>query len=126
MNSSSVSPDSKIKVVHLLHTMDYGGVETIILNFLDGIDNDRFDVHMVCFANPGGTEHLFIEAAERAGVSVRTIPWHRGKPIPRSARALVRILRETQADIIHTHNIYADVVGLVAAKWVGIKTIDSQ
>ncbi|PCJ66597.1 MAG: hypothetical protein COA73_00895 [Candidatus Hydrogenedentota bacterium] len=116
---------SQIRVVHLLHTMDYGGVETVIINWLRTLHPGSVDISIVCFANPGGTEQLFVEAAERAGFNVETIPWSRRKPILKSAKSLVKILREHRAEVIHTHNTYADLVGLVAARRLGIRTVSS-
>lgn len=115
----------RIVVVHVLHTIAYGGVETTILNWFRSLDTSRFDAHLVCFANPGGTEAPFKAAAARAGFGVRTVPWSRRKPIFRSARRLAAILREVNADIVHTHNTYAEIVGLLAAKWTRCRTVTS-
>jgi glycosyltransferase involved in cell wall biosynthesis len=115
----------RIVVVHLVHTVAYGGVETTILNWLRGLDPSRFEAHLVCFANPGGTEAPFRAAAARAGFEVLTVPWSRRKPIIRSARRLAAILREVGADVVHTHNTYAEIVGLLAAKWAGCRTVTS-
>jgi len=121
------SDRQKISVVHLIHTMAYGGIETIVINWLKDIDRDRFDVKVVCFANPGGggTEQPFVDAAAQAGIAVQKIPWHRGKPIRRAARELSKLLQESQASIVHTHNTYADIVGWIAARQVNAKTIAS-
>ena len=112
-------------IVHVLHTIAYGGGETIVINWLRGLDTRRFDVHLVCFANPGATEAPFVEAAQRAGVHVRLIRWSRRKPVWRAARELARLLRAVNADIVHTYNIYANLVGVLAAWMVGVKTIST-
>jgi glycosyltransferase involved in cell wall biosynthesis len=113
----------KTSIVHLLHTIAYGGVETQIIHWLRKIDREAFDVHLMCFANPGATEMPFIQMAARFGLSVRTIPWNRRKPVFKSARMLAKILREVDADVLHTHNVYADLVGLVASKMVPVRTV---
>jgi glycosyltransferase involved in cell wall biosynthesis len=110
-------------VVHLIHTMAYGGVETAVINWVRKIDRARFDVRLVCFANPGGTETPFVEAAAKAGITVSKIPWSRRKPLFKASRALARLLRECGADILHTHNCYADCVGALAARMAPVKTI---
>jgi glycosyltransferase involved in cell wall biosynthesis/Mrp family chromosome partitioning ATPase len=119
------APYEKINVVHLLHTIDFGGVETIVLNWLHSLNPKELDVQLVCFSNPDNSEKLFIKAAEKAGFSVKTIPWHRGKPIFSASRRLNKILKECNVDIIHTHNTYADIVGLLSAKRLGIKCVSS-
>jgi len=113
----------RTSVVHLIHTMAYGGVETALINWIRGMDAMRFAVHLVCFANPGGTEAPFVEAAERHGLTVEKIPWSRRKPLIRAARALARLLRVHQADILHTHGWYADFVGAIAKRLAPVKTI---
>ena len=50
-------------VLHLIHTMGYGGVETVVLNWVRALDREQFEVHLACFANPGQTERPFVEAA---------------------------------------------------------------
>ena len=117
----------KVTVVHLIHTMAYGGIETIVINWLRDVDPDKFDMRVVCFSNPGGggTEDPFVEAAEQAGITVQKIGWHRGKPIFKAAAELETILRDCNASIVHTHNTYADVVGWLAARNVGAKTVGS-
>lgn len=111
-----------IVVVHLLHTIAYGGAETIIINWVRQFDRRRIEAHVVCFANPGGTEAPFVAAARRAGIDVRTVGWSRRKPFIRAARELASLLRDLGADVVHTHNVYADIIGLMAARLVGAKT----
>lgn len=117
----------RIAVLHLLHTVAYGGVETMILNWVRHMDRERFDVRLACFTNPGGggTEEPFREAAARLGFEVTTIPWGRRKPLLKSARALAQFLRVQQTDILHTHNCYADCVGVIAARLVPVQTIST-
>ncbi|MBM3224354.1 MAG: glycosyltransferase [Candidatus Tectomicrobia bacterium] len=117
----------RMVVLHLLHTVAYGGVETMILNWVRSMDQRRFDVRLACFANPGGggTEVPFIEAAARLGFEVATLPWSRRKPLLKSARVLAQLLRQHQVDILHLHNCYADCVGVIAARLVPVQTIST-
>lgn len=115
----------RIKVMHLLHTMAYGGVESVVLNWLGEIDRARFDVRLVCFANPGETERAFVREAARRGFKVEKIPWSRRKPLLRSARALTRLMDQHQTQVLHTHNEYADFVGALAARLRPVKTIST-
>lgn len=126
--SAPVEPSAATRpvvVAHLLHTMAYGGVETIIINWLRAVDRDRVEPHLICFANPGETERPFVEAARRAGLSISTIPWSRRKPVFRAARALHRRLDEIGADVLHVHNTYAEIVGLIAARRAGVKILNT-
>ena len=118
----------KIKAVHLLHSIAYGGVETILINWLKrvrAIPDAGIELSLVCFSNPGQTEEPFLLAARKEGLEVRTLPWSRRKPILSSGIKLARILRSEQADVVHTHNTYADLTGLVAAKLARVKAVSS-
>lgn len=113
----------RISVLHLIHTMAYGGVETAVINWLNRLDPNVFDVHLVCFANPGHTEAPFVTAAELSGLRVDKIPWGRRKPLVKASRRLAGLIRKYKVDILHTHNWYADFVGALTAKFVPVKTI---
>lgn len=120
--STSARP---VRVMHLLHTVAYGGVETNILNWLRRLDRTRFQAFLVVFENPGGggSERPFVEMAERFGFSVATVPWSRRKPIFAAARALEKLVLENDIDILHTHNTYADCVGAIVKRRTGIRAV---
>jgi glycosyltransferase involved in cell wall biosynthesis len=120
------SRKTPLRVVHLLHTVAHGGVETLLINWTRALDPARIEVMIVCFANPDRSERPFQEAAERAGISVKTIPWSRAKPVFRASRAFSALLADFDADIVHTHNIYAELVGWIAARRVGAKVMTTQ
>ena len=113
----------KIVVMHLIHTMAYGGIETAVLNWLSRLDRDRFTIHLVCFANPGNTEEPFVNIAAQAGFEVEKILWNEGKPILRAAKKLSTLINTHQVDILHTHNCYADVIGLCSRFMTRVKLV---
>ena len=115
----------RITVVHMIHTMAYGGVETIVINWVRALDRSRFQTHIVCFANPDNTEAPFVTAARRVGLDVTRIPWGRRKPVLGAARRLAGILRNVRADVLHTHNVYANLVGVIAARLVRVASVAS-
>lgn len=115
----------RVTVVHLIHTIAYGGIETILINWVRNLHRAGVDAHLVCFANPGETEAPFVNGARQAGISVSKIPWSRSKPVLKASRELQRILRAVDADVVHTHNVYADIVGLLAARRTGAAAIST-
>jgi glycosyltransferase involved in cell wall biosynthesis len=115
-----------VRVVLLLHTIAYGGVETLVINWVRSLEPSRIEATAVCFADPDQAERPFMEAAERAGLRIRTIPWGRRKPVFHAARELTRILRELDTEVLHTHNTYAELVGWLAARWTGVKVMTTQ
>ncbi len=114
----------RIKVLHLIHSMAHGGVETALINWLQRVDRERFEIFLICFANPDGSEQAFQKAAASAGIPVAIkIPWGRQKPVLRSARLLAKFMREQRIDILHTHNCYADCVGALVRYLYPVKTL---
>jgi len=120
-----VTHTPKMKITHLLHTVAYGGVETVLINWLVHAPKSELDIQLVVFENPQNTENAFIEQAEAAGLSVKKIPWSRSKPIFKSARALDRLIIEHNTQILHTHNAYAEMVGLISGKRLGLKLVST-
>jgi len=113
----------KIRVAHLIHTMAHGGIETALINWMRTFDGDEFDPSLLCFANPGGTEAPFLEACARANLPVERIPWGRLKPVHRAAAAVADFVRRRRIAILHCHNAYANLVGLLAARLSPVKTV---
>jgi len=112
-----------IRVLHLVHTVGWGGVETGIVKWLRKIDAVRFPIRLACFANHGRTEAPFADFIRSQEWPIHMIPWGRRKPFVKAAKAVARVIRENQIQILHTHNWYADMVGALAARVVPVKTI---
>lgn len=117
--------DDPIRVLHLLYTMAYGGVETVIINWLRTLDRKHVDPRLVIFSNPDQSEKPFCEAAQAAQLTVETIPWSRYKPVFQAVSALVRICKAHRVEVIHTHNAYANLVGWIAARRLGIRVLST-
>jgi glycosyltransferase involved in cell wall biosynthesis len=128
VENSGCSRSNPIKAVHLLHTIAYGGIETILINWFRKLKDDSnapIELSLVCFANQDQSEQAFLEAARREGIDVETIPWSRRKPIFSSGKKLAKLLRQKNAQVLHTHNTYADLTGLLAARLTGVRTVSS-
>ena len=124
--ASMVDVPRRISVAHLIHTMAHGGVETALINWMKTFDPDRVDAHLFVFANPGGSEQPFVDATRRAGLTVHYVPWGRLKPVRRAARATADLIRRHHVQVLHCHNAYANVVGLLAARMEPVKTLTTM
>ncbi len=116
----------RISVAHLLHTVAYGGPETILINWIKAQDRSAFDVHLLCFADSNGSEEPFVTAARNAGLTVHFIPWNRRKPVLRSATQLANFIRSRDVDILHCYNSYAELVGVAAKRMTGVRLITTK
>lgn len=114
-----------IRVTHILHTMAYGGIETVIINWLKAMPRSDVDVQLVVFKNPDDSEQPFVKEAEKAGLTVEYVEWSRAKPVFRAARELRGLLDKHGTQILHAHNTYAEVVAWLAAKKSHIKLMST-
>ena len=120
------SSASRTRVIHLLHTMAYGGPETIIINWLRSMDHVRYENHLVIFRNDNNSHMEFVVAAEAAGLRIHYIDWNRSKPAWKASSQLIQLQKELGADILHCYNTYADLVGVITRWRTGIPIITTM
>lgn len=113
----------KIRVLHLLYTPGFGGIESIVLEWWRQFDRSAFDIHVAVFTGDRDRERPFLEAAKAVGLEPHPVPWTKWKPFVRCANAVVDLCRKLEIDIIHTHAYYGDAVGALAGRLGGVKTI---
>lgn len=119
------SPARPVRVAHLLHTVAHGGVETALLNWFSKFDT-RLETRLYCFTNPGATERPFLTAATAQGLEVGRLPWSRWKPVWRCARLMAEEVRRHRIDILHCHNTYANLVGILTARLTPVRTVTTH
>lgn len=120
-----IAPARKIKVLHLIHSVTHGGIESELINWVLNFDEDRFEVHVACFAFDRNREEAFLRAAKLAGIPVLLVPWSKFKPFVRAARAVAKIVRELGIDVIHTHGYYGDALGAFTKLFVRVKVVST-
>jgi len=96
----------RMRILHVVGTMDPGGVETWLLNVMKYIDRDLFEFHFCTFGpHPG----LFAGEVER--LSGRMVPCPRGLNPWSFSRRFRKILREGKYDAVHSHvTLFSGVV----------------
>jgi glycosyltransferase involved in cell wall biosynthesis len=119
----AVQMPAKISVLHLIHSVCHGGIESALINWVRFLDRSEVNVYVACFMGDRGRETAFCQAAERAGIQVLPIPWTKYKPFLKASRAVANLVRELGIEIVHTHAYYADVVGAMTKMFVPIKTV---
>lgn len=114
---------TKIRVLHLINTLNLGGAESNLLNLIRAFNKDNYDIH-IGYSNGGSFEDEF----GRLGVTFFKFSSKISKVkstetffiIPR----LTRYIKNHGIQIIHTHNYNAHVWGALAAKLAGIKVVE--
>ena len=96
-----------------------GGAETMLLKLLKRIDRSRFSFHVFSLTSLGEIgPHI-----QALGIPVEALGMNRHAPSPFAVAALARRLRETKTDLVHTWMYHADLLGSLAARLAGVRTI---
>jgi glycosyltransferase involved in cell wall biosynthesis len=121
----TVADTKKISVLHIIHSVCHGGIESAVINWVRFLDRSEMNVHVACFMGDRGREAAFCQAAERVGITVIPIPWTKYKPFFKASRAVAQIVRDLEIDIVHTHSYYADAIGALTKLFVPVKTVST-
>lgn len=123
--AQQVAPDGRrLRILHLLVNFESGGTERQAVELLKRIDPERFDVRLAVLRNYGP---LYEEIEPQFPV-VPEFPltsFYDANFI-KQCRRLRTFLQQERIEILHAHDFYSDLLGVVAARSVGIKVIASQ
>jgi glycosyltransferase involved in cell wall biosynthesis len=90
---------SRIKILHVVFSLEPGGMENGLVNVASGLNRDEFEVHVCCLERGGDFIQRLPEPAnvsilkKRPGFSFQTIG------------ALAKVIGRVQPDLIHSHNL---------------------
>lgn len=106
----------RIRVVHLINHLGYGGSERQLYLVLEHSDRERFDHRVVVF-NPS-PERVYDDVLEELGVDVVYLP--RGcRGIARRLLWLARELRARRPDVVHSWTVHDNPYAGLAGRWAG-------
>ena len=109
-----------LRVSHVITGLGVGGAEMMLVKLLSGIDPERFRSHVISLSSD-------LELA--AGIRDQGVPIDVLDVAPTAMSVLPavmqtrRLLREAKPDLVQTWLYHADLVGGVAARWLGIPVI---
>lgn len=106
---------SKIRVAHIITSLETGGAEVMLANLLSCMDRAAFEAEVISLTDKGPVG-MRIEAL---GIPVRALNMQRGKVSPSGLFRLARWLRESRPDLIQTWMYHANLAGGLAAKLAG-------
>lgn len=89
--------NSKIKLIHLVPSLDTGGMENGVINLLNWLDRTRFEPIIYCLKKPGSMINRL-----KPDVKVVTLNFQEGKSFFRPFM-LAGHLKKEKPDIVHTH-----------------------
>ena len=106
-----------IRVVHVVTTLNVGGLEKVVLDLVRCRTRALFDAHVICLDTAGAVERGFREQ----GVQVETIGTDGS--VPRRILRLARRLRHVRPHVVHTHNPQAHLHGAWAARMAKVPVV---
>jgi len=107
-----------LRVVHLVSTLNIGGLEKVVFDLTRLANRELFDVQVICLGEIGALGPDFIdqgirvESLEGGGVGTRKLTLR-----------LAKRLRQIQAHVLHTHNPAPHLVGALARRLSGIPVL---
>jgi glycosyltransferase involved in cell wall biosynthesis len=115
-------PGQRVRVLRVIARMNVGGPAYHVSLLSGRLDPERFETLLVA-GSLGSGEGSFEGLARRYGADLRTLPSLGPEVSPlrdlRALGALVRIIRRTRPDVVHTHTAKAGTLGRLAAVLAG-------
>ncbi len=100
----------RIKILHLITSLDTGGAEMMLTHLAPAMDRQRFENVVVSLTTAGP-----LAARIRAeGIRVEAIEMSRSMPTPMALWRLYRLLRSERPDVLQTWLYHSDFCGLLA------------
>jgi glycosyltransferase involved in cell wall biosynthesis len=109
----------KIRVLHLIDSLDLGGAQTLLLECLPRFDQDVYDFTLATFHANRRT--VFLERARRAGIHVTALSPYRALPL--YAVTLPALLLTGAFDIVHCHLYASNWLGRPLARLLGVPVV---
>lgn len=111
------SDSRKINIMHVLYSLDIGGLENGVVNLINRMDSDKFS-HSICCIDQSGR---YAEKLNRQDVKIFEMKKGDRREFLLPLK-LARLFSKNRVDIIHTRN-WGAVDGIAGARLVGIPVI---
>ena len=116
----------RIRVAHVITRMIVGGAQETVLLAAALADTSAFEPIIVC-GSETGSEGSLHEEVRRRGVELVVVPELVREVDPRADAlvipALARLFRDRDVHVVHTNSSKAGVVGRIAARRAGVKSV---
>jgi glycosyltransferase involved in cell wall biosynthesis len=108
----------RIKVVHLVTSLEVGGAQHNMLLGLPRLDPERYEHILVSIMNRMQMEQQF----RQLGIEVHSLGLSKKTDLAVALR-LRSLLKKIRPDILHTYLIHSNVLGRIVGRLVGVPTI---
>jgi glycosyltransferase involved in cell wall biosynthesis len=112
----------KINVLQFICPAGFYGAEMWVLALAKSIDPQRINCHLAITLESEKQNIELYKRFQSLGLESHQIKI-RGRFDPLAIPKLSRLIKQKKIDIIHTHGYKSDILGLIAARIVGIKSV---
>ena len=106
---------SKIKVTYIISFID----KAVAFEWIsEKLNKSRFELSFILLNSKPSLLGQFLKEKK---ISMVELTYHGIKKAPSTIRLVKNILKEWKPDVVHTHLIDANLIGLVASRWAGIE-----
>lgn len=112
----------RIKVLHLIDALGRGGTERLLITNLRVIDRDSFDHQVLVLFERSDN---LLKELEGLSLPVYRLSLKSKHNFFYAIWKIMHVIRKTGADLLHTHNWYADIYGRLAGQLSGKAVISS-
>ena len=109
----------RIRVCHLITTLDVGGAELMLARLVESMNRDRFRCSVISLVTPGTVAGRL----RAAGIEVTSLGLRRGRFPAAGVLRLVGRLRSERPDVLQTWLYHSDLLGLLAGRMAGVRHI---
>jgi len=103
-------PPKKIRVLHILQSLDTGGLENGVVNLANKIDSRRFDLDILCLRYVGRLRDRL-----RSDIKVE-FDSATASSVTKAAQVVASIVKNGAYDIVHTHGWATLLPGFIGGK----------
>ena len=119
MREPAAAPGNRrrIRVVHVLDNLNFGGTELNAVRTAERLDRERFEVRFLCLQAQGPLRARL----DAAGIPVTEIPVTSllSASAIRRGQEIRKLVREEQIDVVHAHDPYANALAAPAVRLAG-------
>lgn len=112
--------DQRYKIMQLTGSLAIGGAEKLILSLAEHIDPEKFEVHVCAFGKPKANSYM--QEFQNLKQPFHYIPSNSFYS-PMTYLSIARYVRDNKIDLIHTHLIFADIIGSVLGKLLKVPVV---
>jgi glycosyltransferase involved in cell wall biosynthesis len=107
-----------INVLHVIHSLTYGGAENQVVTLTPALNNDRYNIHICCLQSEGVLANgLRAKGIQVISLNMRIRYW------PLAVYKLYNLIKQVKPQIIHSHMYDASLWGTLVGKLAGVPVI---